>query len=86
VEPQDFTVAESMTLFVAVIVGGLVFVEGAVLGAAFVVLLPTLFSQSGWLVPVVFGLSLIVVMLFEPLGLAGRWSKVRLYFESWPFR
>jgi branched-chain amino acid transport system permease protein len=44
------------------------------------------FNQSGWLVPVVFGLSLIVVMLFEPLGLAGRWSKVRLYFETWPFR
>jgi branched-chain amino acid transport system permease protein len=86
VEPQDFTLAESMTLFVAVIVGGLVFVEGAVLGAAFVVLVPAVFNQSGWLVPVAFGLSLIVVMLFEPLGLAGRWSKVRLYFETWPFR
>ncbi len=73
-------------LFAQFLVGGLVFVEGAVLGAAFVVLLPTLFNQSGWLVPVVFGFSLIVVMLFEPLGLAGRWSKVRLYFETWPFR
>lgn len=86
VEPQSFTLAESMTLFVAVVVGGLVFVEGAVLGAAFVVLLPTLFGESGWGVPVAFGLSLIAVMLFEPQGLAGRWTKARLYFEHWPFR
>ena len=86
VEPQSFTVAESMTLFVALIVGGLLSVEGAVLGAAFVVLLPTLANESGWLVPTAFGLSLVLVMRFEPLGLAGRWTKVRLYFESWPFR
>jgi hypothetical protein len=78
---QDFTLAESMTLFVAVIVEPHLR-RGAVLGA-FVVLLPTLFNQSGWLVPVAFGLSLIVVMLFEPMGLAGR-SKVRLSSSPGP--
>ena len=86
VEPQSFTVAESITLFVAATVGGLVFVEGAVLGAAFVVLIPALVSGVGWLVPVSFGLALVLVMRFEPLGLAGRWHKLRLYFEHWPFR
>lgn len=86
VEPQNFTITESLTLFAAVIVGGLASVEGALFGAAFVVLVPTLGSEVGWFTPFAFGLALLLVMLFEPLGLAGRWRRLRLYFESWPFR
>jgi branched-chain amino acid transport system permease protein len=85
-EPQSFTVAESVTLLVAVVVGGLGLVEGSLLGAAFVVLVPVLVSGRGWLVPLVFGLATVLVLLFEPRGLAGRWLKMRLYFETWPFR
>ncbi|MGH7268529.1 MAG: branched-chain amino acid ABC transporter permease [Candidatus Rokuibacteriota bacterium] len=85
-EPQTFNVAESLTLFVAVIVGGLASVEGSIFGAAFVVLVPALFSESRWFVPVLFGITILVVLMFEPLGLAGRWLKMRLYFGLWPFR
>ncbi|HXB55109.1 MAG TPA: ATP-binding cassette domain-containing protein [Vicinamibacteria bacterium] len=85
-EPQSFTITESLNLFVAVVVGGLTFVEGSVLGAAFVVLLPSLFGGAGWLVPLTFGLSLLAVMLFEPLGLAGRGRKLALYFKARPLR
>jgi ABC-type branched-subunit amino acid transport system ATPase component/ABC-type branched-subunit amino acid transport system permease subunit len=83
-EPQSFTIMESLNLFVAVVVGGLTFVEGSVLGAAFVVLLPTLFGAAGWLVPLTFGLSLLAVMLFEPQGLAGGGRKLRSYFTARP--
>jgi branched-chain amino acid transport system permease protein len=86
VEPQNFTITESLTLFAAVIVGGLASVEGALFGAAFVVLVPALGTEAGWFTPFVFGAALLLVMLFEPQGLAGRWRKLRLYFESWPFR
>ena len=85
-EPQTFNVSESLTLFVAVIVGGLASVEGSIFGAAFVVLVPALFSESRWFVPVLFGMTILVVLIFEPLGLAGRWLKMRLYFGLWPFR
>jgi branched-chain amino acid transport system permease protein len=85
-EPQTFNVAESLTLFVAVIVGGLASVEGSVFGAAFVILVPTLFSEYRWFVPVLFGFAILTVLIFEPLGLAGRWLKTRLYFQLWPFR
>ncbi|MBI4608155.1 MAG: branched-chain amino acid ABC transporter permease [Candidatus Rokubacteria bacterium] len=85
-EPQTFNVAESLTLFVAVIVGGLASVEGSILGAAFVILVPTLLSEYRWFVPVLFGVTILVVLIFEPLGLAGRWLKTRLYFQLWPFR
>lgn len=85
-EPQTFNVAESLTMFVAVIVGGLASVEGSVFGAAFVILVPALLSEFRWMVPVLFGLSILLVLIFEPLGLAGRWLKTRLYFQLWPFR
>ncbi len=85
-EPQTFNVAESLTLFVAVIVGGLASVEGSILGATFVILAPTLLSEYRWFVPVLFGATILVVLIFEPLGLAGRWLKTRLYFGLWPFR
>jgi branched-chain amino acid transport system permease protein len=81
-EPQNFTLGESLNLFVAVVVGGLTFVEGSVLGAAFVVLVPTFFGAAGWLVPLIFGFSLVSVMLFSPEGLAGGLRK--LYFAPRP--
>jgi branched-chain amino acid transport system permease protein len=99
-EPNMFTFMESITLFVAVIIGGLASIEGSIMGAAFVILVPHLFSQYSdylpqlfseykeykELVPVVFGGTILLVLIFEPLGLNGRWLKMRLYFRNWPFR
>lgn len=85
-EPQMFNLAESLTLFVAVIVGGIASIEGSLLGAAFVVLVPQVFAESHELVPVVFGGAILVVLIFEPYGFAGRFLKTRLYFGMWPFR
>lgn len=85
-EPQMFTFLESIGLFVAVIVGGLGSVEGSILGAAFAVLGPQVFSGSRELVPVIFGVAILLVLLFEPKGLAGVWWRLKLYFLNWPFR
>ncbi|MBW1669111.1 MAG: branched-chain amino acid ABC transporter permease [Deltaproteobacteria bacterium] len=86
VEPNMFTFLESVTLFIAVIIGGLASVEGSIMGAAFVILVPHIFSSYKELVPVAFGISILLVLIFEPLGLYGRWLKIRLYFRNWPFR
>lgn len=85
-EPQSFNIQETMTLFVAVIVGGLASIEGSVFGAAFAILVPALFGDFRWAVPVLFGAAILAVLIFEPLGLAGVWLKTRLYFRLWPFR
>ncbi len=85
-EPNMFTFMESITLFVAVIIGGLASVEGSIMGAAFVILVPQLLSEFREMVPVVFGIAILIVLIFEPLGLSGRWMKARLYFSNWPFR
>jgi branched-chain amino acid transport system permease protein len=85
-EPNMFTFMEAIALFVAVIIGGLASVEGSIMGAAFVILVPQVFSAYKEMVPVVYGATILLVLIFEPLGLYGRWFKMRLYFRNWPFR
>jgi branched-chain amino acid transport system permease protein len=86
IEPQIFNVLESLTVFVAVIIGGVASIEGSILGAAFVMIVPKLFADFREMVPVVYGVTILLVLIFEPLGLYGRWLKARLYLQLWPFR
>ena len=95
ISPEQFTLFTSIELVTIVILGGVGFLHGAVLGSAFVIVLPQLISIAkdwlpGGLVPtglqaVVFGVILILFIIFEPLGLYGRWLKVRTWFELFPF-
>ncbi|MBW2623376.1 MAG: branched-chain amino acid ABC transporter permease [Deltaproteobacteria bacterium] len=85
-EPNMFTLMMGLELFVAIIIGGLGAVEGSIMGAAFVILVPQVLSGYKEFVPVIYGLTIIIILIFEPLGLYGRWFKMRLYFRNWPFR
>jgi branched-chain amino acid transport system permease protein len=85
-EPNLFTFMESVTIFVAVIIGGLASVGGSIMGAAFVILVPQVFIAMRELVPVTFGVTIVIILIFEPHGIAGRWLKIRLFFRNWPFR
>jgi len=95
ISPEQFTLFQSIELITIVILGGIGFLHGAVLGSAFIIVLPQLISiAKGWLPEamapvglqaVVFGLVLILFIIFEPLGLYGRWLKIRTYFELFPF-
>ncbi|MFC1883317.1 branched-chain amino acid ABC transporter permease [Thermodesulfobacteriota bacterium] len=85
-EPNMFGLHETINFLVAIIVGGLGFVEGGIFGAAFVVLVPQIFSETQAFVPVVYGLAITIILIFDPGGLAGRLLKIRLYFRNWPFR
>jgi len=40
-------------------------------------------EQPG-LEPGLFGLILVLVILFEPLGIYGRWQKIKIYFSLFP--
>ncbi len=95
ISPEQFTLFQSIELITIVILGGIGFLHGAVLGAAFIIVLPQVISiAKGWLPEafqpaglqaVVFGLVLILFIIFEPLGLYGRWLKIRTWFELFPF-
>jgi branched-chain amino acid transport system permease protein len=94
--------ATSFTFVAMIIVGGLGSVSGAVYGAAFMTWIPAYITKIGrslqesdfsFLIrelPAVqvtlFGLVLVVFLLFEPRGLARLWGRAKDYFRIWPFR
>jgi branched-chain amino acid transport system permease protein len=94
--PEQFSLIQSVDLLLLVVVGGLGFVHGAFLGAIFLITMPQLIAiAKDWLPPaigqaaglqaVVYGVVLVAFVLFEPLGLYGRWLKVRTWFQLFPF-
>jgi branched-chain amino acid transport system permease protein len=46
--------------------------------------LPTAVARTPGLEPALFGLVLVLIVLFEPLGLYGRWLKIKLFFQLFP--
>ena len=94
--PDQFDIVQSIDLLLMVVIGGLGSVHGAFLGAIFLITMPQLINgakdflpdvvgQAPGLKAAVYGLVLIAFVLFEPLGLYGRWLKVRTFFTIFPF-
>lgn len=94
--PDQFNIVQSIDLLLMVVIGGLGSVHGAFLGAIFLIVMPQAISLSKDLLPaaigqapglqsVVYGAVLIGFVLFEPLGLYGRWLKIRTFFSMFPF-
>ncbi len=94
INPGTFSLINSIELLVMVLVGGLASILGSILGATLIVLLPhglsalssaleqPLIRDSQY---VLVGAILISVLLFEPMGLRGRWLRIKYYFKAWPF-
>ena len=93
--PDAFTLQLSIQLLLLVIVGGVGSFHGVIFGAIFIGLLPqaialmkdvlpTVVGRLPGLEPGIFGLILILVLIYEPLGIYGRWLKVRDYFDLFP--
>jgi branched-chain amino acid transport system permease protein len=94
--PDQFDLIQSIDLLLLVVIGGLGSVHGAFLGAMFLIAMPQLIAmvkdylpdvigQAPGLQGVVYGAVLIAFVLFEPLGLYGRWLKIRTWLELFPF-
>ncbi len=94
--PEQFNILQSIDLLLMVVIGGLGFVHGAFLGAIFLISMPQLIAmgkdylppsigQAPGLQSVVYGVVLVAFVMFEPMGLYGRWLKVRTFFQSFPF-
>jgi branched-chain amino acid transport system permease protein len=69
ISPSTFTIIQSILILSCVVVGGMGSIRGAILGAAIVVLLPEIFRNFESYRFMVFGLALIVLMIFRPQGL-----------------
>lgn len=81
IDPTSFTLSESILLLSMVIVGGTGNIKGPIVGAIVLVLLPELLrflaipdSVAANLRLIIYGLLLIILMLFRPQGIAGRYQ------------
>jgi len=96
ISPDQFNILQSIDLLLMVVIGGLGSIHGVFLGAIFLITMPQLISLGKDLLPdaigqapglqaVVYGAVLIAFVLLEPLGLYGRWLKVRTWLQLFPF-
>ncbi|MBI4136105.1 MAG: branched-chain amino acid ABC transporter permease [Candidatus Vogelbacteria bacterium] len=81
IDPSTFNLPESIFILAIIILGGLANLRGSLLGAACLVLLPELLRFVGFpsdiaaqMRQVVYGLLLVVLMLYRPQGLVGEYK------------
>ena len=97
---ESFTILHSVDYLAMCIIGGLGHVLGAIFGVGFWFILERLLEvitttlnstfpdHITWFVSIreiVFGLVIILFLIFEPDGLAARWRTMRAYWKLWPF-
>jgi len=94
VNNETFNFLIAIQLLLMIVIGGLGFIHGAFLGAIVVAFLPQGLSLATDLLgrntlpgleAGVFGMILIAFIMFEPMGLYGRWLKIRIWLELFPF-
>ncbi len=80
IDPSSFTVMESITILLMVVFGGMGSLGGSFVGAAILVIFPELLRFLGMpssvaapLRQMIYGLLLIVLMLYRPQGILGRY-------------
>jgi branched-chain amino acid transport system permease protein len=100
ISDEHFTMWLSVQYLAMCIVGGLGHVLGSIFGVVFMVVLPELlrlpaealtdiypniFGIFASLREMIFGIIVILFLIFEPDGLAARWHTIRAYWKLWPF-
>ena len=95
-EPVAFDIKLSFRILFMVILGGLGTINGAFIGAAFILLFPVVLNTLGnelfhgaidatiisSIELVVFGVLIIVFMIYEPLGMAKMWDGIKARFRK----
>src|SRR5215475_253745 len=79
-DPQEFSFFLSIQFITIIILGGLASLLGSVLGAAFLIILPEALAGLDVWQALVYGLIMVVTIIFMPFGLSGA---IRRYAFRW---
>ncbi|MCP4625168.1 MAG: branched-chain amino acid ABC transporter permease, partial [bacterium] len=97
---ESFTIIQSVDYLAMCIIGGLGHILGGIFGVAFWFILERILEvvttslntafpdHITWFVSIreiVFGLVIVLFLIFEPDGLAARWRTIKAYWKLWPF-
>ena len=81
IDPSTFSLNESIFILAIIILGGLASLRGSLIGAAFLILLPEVLRFVGFpsdiaaqMRQVVYGLILVLLMLYRPKGMVGEYK------------
>ncbi len=101
INPEHFGLMDSVMYLGMMIVGGMGSISGACFGTIFIIgleelarrLSPVVGPLLGMpattaapaLMPIVFGLIILLFLIFEPRGLAHRWQIFKASYRLWPF-
>ena len=100
ITPEHFTIVLSIDYLAMIIVGGLGSIIGTIFGVIFITILPELLTTFSLLLKstfgqittflsaikgLIFGVTIILFLIFEPEGLAEIWRRVKAYWKLWPF-
>lgn len=100
VSTELYSTHVSIEYLAMILVGGLGSVLGSILGAVFITLLPVVLDSLADILNTyvpgfynliqafrqfVFGLVIVLFLIFEPGGLVHIWNNIKAYFRLWPF-
>ncbi|WP_432736093.1 branched-chain amino acid ABC transporter permease [Maridesulfovibrio sp. FT414] len=100
ITPEQFSIGLSISYLAMIIIGGMGSVLGSIFGAVFITLLPEVLNiatsllatiapdASAMTAPLkegVFGLALVLFLIFEPEGLVRKWKLIKAYWKLYPF-
>jgi branched-chain amino acid transport system permease protein len=100
ISPETFPVSVAIDYLGMIIIGGLGSILGSIYGAIFITLLPELLrmgtsslagsfpelvNKLAAMKELVFGVLVIIFLIFEPSGMAARWHSIKNYWKLYPF-
>ncbi|MFL5278434.1 MAG: branched-chain amino acid ABC transporter permease, partial [Myxococcales bacterium] len=100
ISPENFPITLAIDQLGMIIIGGLGSIQGSIFGAIFITLLPELLRMATGalgehfphlttlfapLKTGLFGLVIVLFLVFEPDGLAARWRLIKAYWKLYPF-
>ena len=100
ISPENFPLSVAIDQLGMIIIGGLGSVLGSIFGAVFITMLPEILRLitgrlSGAFPELiglfaalklgVFGLAIVLFLIFEPDGMAARWHRIKAYWKVYPF-